>query len=130
MAPHATDSSVDFVNEFFDPQRKGYDRERYLRALRDPDDTTRPLTDRIEEVGLLDGQPEEVSRPLRDWFALWPPASAVKVVHLLFEALGSRPPRRGSVRRHHPRRPSLALRPKDQPDDPRGGHTRRNLHQR
>jgi hypothetical protein len=94
MAPHATDSSVDFVNEFFDPQRKGYDRERYLRALRDPDDTTRPLTDRIEEVGLLDGQPEEVSRPLRDWFALWPPASAVKVVHLLFEALGSRPPRR------------------------------------
>jgi hypothetical protein len=94
MAPHATDSSIDFVNEFFDPQRKGYDRERYLRALRDPDDTTRPLTDRIDELGLLDGQPEEVSRPLSDWLALWPRASAGEVVRLLFEALSSDPPRR------------------------------------
>jgi hypothetical protein len=94
MPVHAEEFRIDFINDFFDPQRVGYDRERYLRAFRDPDDTTRPLTDRIDELGLLDGQPEEVSRPLNDWVALWPQASAGEVVRLLFEALSSDPPRR------------------------------------
>jgi hypothetical protein len=118
MAPHATDSSVDFVNDFFDPQRKGYDRERYLRALRDPNDTTRPLTDRVDELGLLDGQPEEVSRPLRDWFALWPRTSAVGVVGLLFEALSSEPPRRVLFVYNQTEEPTVEVGRADFPEDP------------
>ncbi len=89
MAEHAQAVNAEFVNEFFDPQRAGYDRERYLRALRDPDDQTRPLTDRIDELGVLDGQPEEVSQPLMGWFALWPRASAVQLVRLLLDAVSS-----------------------------------------
>ena len=94
MAPHAMGFSVDFVNEFFDPQRAGYDGERYLAALSDPEDQTRTLTDRINALGLLDGQPEEVSEALMGWFALWPRATGVQVVRLLLDAVSSDPPRR------------------------------------
>jgi hypothetical protein len=92
--PHEDEFDVDFVNEFFDPQRKGYDRERYLAALRDPQDETRSLPARVNELGLLDGQPAEVSRVLMEWFARWPQATAVQVVVLVRDAVGSDPPQR------------------------------------
>jgi hypothetical protein len=89
--PAAEQFDLDFLNRFFDPEREGYDRARYLRAL---DEDARPLTTRIDEVGLLDGQPDEVREPLTQWFGLWPQASGSELVGLLREALGSEPPRR------------------------------------
>jgi hypothetical protein len=94
MVQHAQAVRAEFVNEFFDPQRVGYDRERYLRALEDPDGQTRSLTDRVQLLGLLDGQPEDVRESLIGWFGLWPQTAADAIVRLLREAVGSDPPRR------------------------------------
>jgi hypothetical protein len=90
--PAAAGFDLNFLNEFFDPGREGYDRTRYLNAL--GSDENRPLTTRIDDAGLLDDQPEAVREPLMEWFALWPQASGAELVRLLGAAVGSEPPRR------------------------------------
>jgi hypothetical protein len=94
--PPAEGFNVDFLNHFFDPQRPGYDRARYFAALKDDHDVdTRPLAKRIEEVGLLEGRPEEVRIPLMGWFAIWPRSSQVGLIRLLREAVHpDSPPKR------------------------------------
>jgi hypothetical protein len=91
--PPAEGFDVQFLNDFFDPQRPGYDRGRYFAALSDDVVDTRPLASRIEEVGLLEDQPDEVRLPLMSWFAIWPKSSAVGLIRLLREAV-SEPPKR------------------------------------
>ena len=91
--PPAEGFNVQFLNDFFDPQRPGYDRERYLAALSDDDVLTRSLAERIDDVGLLDDQPENVRTPLMGWFAIWPATSAVGLIRLLREGVGSAPPK-------------------------------------
>jgi hypothetical protein len=105
MVQHAQAVRAEFVNEFFDPQRVGYDRERYLRALENPGDQTRSLTDRVQDLGLLDGQPDDVRKSLEGWFRLWPQTAAVEIVRLLREAVGSDPPRRVLFAYHQPEAP-------------------------
>jgi hypothetical protein len=94
--PPAEEFNVDFLNTFFDPQRPEYDRDRYLAALSDEDVDNHPLAVRIDEIGLLDGQPAEVRDPLIGWFGIWPRSSAVGLIRLLREAVGSenQPPRK------------------------------------
>jgi hypothetical protein len=116
--PPAAELRVDFINEFFDPQRPGYDRERYLTALRDPHDETRPLTARVEELGLLDGQPEEVSQALMAWFALWPRASRVQLLGVLHEAVTTEPPRRVLFVYRQTDAPAVEVARADFPTDP------------
>lgn len=91
--PPAEEFDIDFLNQFFDPQRPGYDREKYFAAVSDDDVDTRPLVTRIAATGLLDDQPESVSLPLTSWFAIWPKSSAVGLIRLLREAV-SDPPKR------------------------------------
>jgi hypothetical protein len=88
--PPAENFDVGFLTTFFDPERPGYDRDRYLSAL--DGDEARPLTTRIDETGLLDGQPDDVRGPLSQWFAGWPEASGVELVRLLRDAVSSEPP--------------------------------------
>jgi hypothetical protein len=87
--PPAREYDVHFVNEFFDPQRTGYNQQRYLTAFQDPDDETRPLMARIEEIGLLEGRGDEVREALTGWFDRWPPAAAVQLVRVLNDAVSS-----------------------------------------
>ena len=87
--PPAEEFNVDFLNDFFDPERPGYDRNRYAAAFSDEDVDTHPLAARIDEIGLLDGQPAEVRDPLIGWFGIWPRSSAVGLIRLLREAVGS-----------------------------------------
>jgi hypothetical protein len=94
MAQHLLQFDPRFLYDFFDPTRTGYDRQRYLTALRDPDDQARPLTDRVSQLGLLDGQPDDVRQALMGWFALWPRASGVQVVRFVFDAVRRDPPKR------------------------------------
>lgn len=86
--------NIQFLNDFFDPQRPGYDHERYVAALSDDDVDTRPLATRVEEAGLLEGQPDEVRSPMMSWFALWPKSSAVGLIRLLREAVSPDSPTR------------------------------------
>ena len=116
--PHAAEFRADFLNEFFDLQRGGYDRERCLAALRDPRDKARSLTERVDEIGLLDGQPDDVSRPLMDWFALWPRASQVRLVSLLRDAMSSDPPRRVLFVYRETDTPAVEVSRADFPTDP------------
>ena len=92
--PPAEGFDIDFLNHFFDPQRPGYDRQRYVAAVSDDDVDARPLAMRIEETGLLDGQPEDVSSSLTSWFAIWPKSSALGLIRLLREAVTPDPPKR------------------------------------
>jgi hypothetical protein len=82
--PPAEEYDVHFLNEFFDPERAGYNKEQYLAAL---SDDGRSLADRIDQIGLLEGQPGEVTEALGPWFANWPQAAQQQVVDLLREGV-------------------------------------------
>jgi hypothetical protein len=85
--PPSGQFNVDFFNQFFDPKRKGYDKDKLLAALRNPQDETPPITDRIKQLGLLKGKPQDVSQALMGWFAVWPRISQFHLLRLLDAAV-------------------------------------------
>jgi hypothetical protein len=87
MPPAAREFNVDFVNEFFVPGRDGYNKENLLAALRNPQDETPSITDRIRQIGLLEGKPQDVSQALMGWFAVWPRISTFHLLRLLYAAV-------------------------------------------
>jgi hypothetical protein len=90
MPPAAGEFNVDFVNEFFVPGPQGYStekKERLLAALRNPQNQTPSIADRITQMGLLEGKDPTVSQALIGWFAIWPRISLFHLLRLLQAAV-------------------------------------------